>query len=525
MRLALVQFLVFIIANLVFATTAFSTSRIISNNNDNDATRFVLLGGTGKIGTAVASHLLLRTRPSSKNNSKNIEIILVGRRNTQKAVDELLTFHHQQQHRLGSNNDNDEEGAATVTIRGIEVADIWSATQSDKADNNHHDHQRLRQVFESADCVIHTAGPFLDRAPSPLQLAVECRVPVYVDVSDPLPFLETSILQHNQTAATTSKTTAILAAGAFPGMSNVLAMEAAAQLLLRRPGARVQNCHFCYYTAGLGGSGALNLYITNLGFGESMVQYDRGELRFFMALSGLLLGTVDFKLPPGTKLPSAAGAPAAATTLCNVFGLEDMERRIGTKQVFSWPFPEAATVPTELRARGSSVACMGTAPDLWNSMLGLLVNLIPRLWWRNKRFSKFLADFSEPLVWLSDRCLAWQDKDDKLGETHAMRVDVTRRDGSGVSILQGHASFRQCVAQSCAEFALDALEHASPGVWLPEQRYRDATARQRILSKLTSTPGTFCYTGPVELDEVKPPSRINEALEQAERDEAKMTQN
>jgi len=215
------------------------------------------------------------------------------------------------------------------------------------------------------------------------------------------------------------------------------------------------------------------------------------------------LGTVDFKLPKEKDL-SGRG-----------FGMDDMERRVGTRQVFSWPFPEAATVPVELRARGSSSACMGTAPDLWNTMLGLLVTVIPRSWWRNKRFSQWLADFSQPLVWLSDKLLKLQDKDDNLGETHAMRVDVTRRDGSGVSIWQGHASFRQCVAQSCAEFALDCLEHSVPGVWLPEQRYRNPVDRQRILHKLTQTPGTFCYSGPVDLDKIRPPSQVDEVIHQA----------
>ena len=417
----------------------------------------MLLGGTGKIGTAAACHLLLRAPDS--------DIVLVGRRNTDKAVDEVIQKH------------------SSSSVVGIEVPDVWDAND-----------ERLRQVFREADCVIHTAGPFLDRSPTTLKLAVEMKVPVYVDVSDPLPFLEMSLLQ-NATVAS-SGTTALLSAGAFPGMSNVLAMEAAAKL-----NDRVQNCHFCYYTAGLGGSGPLNLYITNLGFGEPMAQYDAGELRFFPGLSGRLLGTVDFKLPPSITTDG--------------FGLDEMERRVGTKQVFSWPFPEAATVPLELRARGSSLACMGTAPDIWNDMLDLLVNLVPRSWWRNERFSKFLADFSEPLVKLSDGYLQLQDTDDKTGETHAMRVDVTRRDGSGVSILQGHASFRQCVAQSCAEFALDCLENPSPGVSLPEQRYRNAASRKRIVDKLTSTPGTFCYSGPVQLERVSAPTEIDKAIERA----------
>ena len=45
--------------------------------------RFVLLGGTGQIGTAVASHLLQRAPPQS-------EIVLVGRRRVHEAVQQVL---------------------------------------------------------------------------------------------------------------------------------------------------------------------------------------------------------------------------------------------------------------------------------------------------------------------------------------------------------------------------------------------------------------------------------------------------
>jgi hypothetical protein len=85
-------------------------------------------------------------------------------------------------------------------------------------------------------------------------------------------------------------------------MSNVLAVEAAAQLPTT---SRVQDVCFQYFTAGLGGSGPLHLFITNLGFGEPMVRFDRGQLRFYPALSGVLLrvkSTKTFLFPPlGTK--------------------------------------------------------------------------------------------------------------------------------------------------------------------------------------------------------------------------------
>jgi len=171
---------------------------------------------------------------------------------------------------------------------------------------------------------------------------------------------------------------ALLAAGAFPGMSNVMAMEAAS-LCQKICGddASIKDTRFNYFTAGLGGSGYVNLYITNLGFGEAMPQYENGKLRSFEALSGLLLGKISFFLSETewSKKPDIG------------FGNEEARARVGEQTVFAWPFPEAATVPAELGARGESSAAMGTAPDIWNDMLGLLVAIVPRQLWKSKRFS------------------------------------------------------------------------------------------------------------------------------------------
>ena len=192
-----------------------------------------------------------------------------------------------------------------------------------------------------------------------------------------------------------------------------------------------------------------------------MAQYERGKLRLFEALSGLILGKISFFLSETEwSNKSLVG-----------FGNDEARTRVGKQTVFAWPFPEAATVPAELGICGESSAAMGTAPDVWNDMLGLLVFIVPRQLWRSKSFSKFLADFSQPLVKATDYLLKMTSPGD-VGETHAMRVDVTSTDGCAVSVVQAHESFRRCVGQSCAEFALDLLEHPSPGVQLPEQRYR-----------------------------------------------------
>ncbi len=455
-----------------FSTKHYFTARIVKTNQQFRATSnessytYLLLGGTGQIGKAVAHHLLLRQPQSILH--------LVGR-NAAKGQRALLDLQAKHPH---------------AQIRFHAIVDIWDA-------------QELQPLLEKypVDCLIHTAGPYAHRTPIPLLLA-RCRV--YVDVADPLPYLEQALLRKG------GNMTALVAAGAFPGMSNVLGVEAVAQLDPQRP---IQSLRFQYFTAGLGGSGPVNLFITNVGFGDPMTQYDGGALRFFMELSGRLLGKVDFFLP---QVPAHLNEAN-----------ERVRVRVGTKQVFAWPFPEAATVPTILKdatesfrwRRIDSSAAMGTAPDVWNTMLGVLVRLIPRSWWRNERFSQFLADFSQPLVSATDAWLKWNDSFAN-GETHAMRIDATLDDQSGISIVQAHDSFRQCVAQSCAEFGMDCLEFPNPGtVSLPEQRYADPVARQRIIEKLTSTPGTFCYTGPVALQRMFGPTQLQEELEKAKQAE------
>ena len=141
-------------------------------------------------------------------------------------------------------------------------------------------------------------------------------------------------------------------------MSNVLAVEAASQIP-SSPANNVQDGRFQYFTAGLGGSGPLNLFITNIGFGEPMVQFHKGALRFYSDLSGLLLGYVDFFIDEtDTDLPETS------------FGNQVVRQRVGRQKVFAWPFPEAATVSKQLRIRGNSLAAMSTAPAVWNEMLG-----------------------------------------------------------------------------------------------------------------------------------------------------------
>mmetsp|Transcript_22714 Transcript_22714/g.46453 ORF Transcript_22714/g.46453 Transcript_22714/m.46453 type:complete len:149 (+) Transcript_22714:212-658(+) len=130
---------------------------------------------------------------------------------------------------------------------------------------------------------------------------------------------------------------------------------------------------------------------------------------------------------------------------------------------------------------------MGTAPEIWNVIMGAMVKVVPRGWWRSDAFSQGLAAFSRPMVAVTDRF---------VGETHAIRVDVEGESGRRAAALQGHESFRRCVGQSCAEFALHLLDardqgNARPGVFLPEQRFDHDSERAALVDRMSKTKGTL----------------------------------
>ena len=363
----------------------------------------LVVGGTGRIGTAVAIHLLQR-RPE-------LQVILAGR--------------------------SAERGTAATAEVAAEAADCGFL------ELDYRDAAAMRKACDGIDAVVHVAGPFVGKNKlEPLKAAIASETPVYVDVGDPLEYID----EAKQLDA--RKTSALLCAGAFPGFSNVLAVEAAH--VLDEP---VKDLNFSYFTAGLGGSGAVNLDITNYGFGPPVPRIENGQLTRTEAYAGTDFGTIAYD------------------------GL--------SAECWAWPFPEAATTGEFLKITGSSRAGMGTAPRIWNTVLRLMVAVVPRAWWSSRRFSEGLARFSEPLVRVTDAF---------VGESHAMRVDVSSATSErSVAAVQRHDSFRRCVGQSCAEFVLDALDQATPGVALPEERYADRASREQILARLSTTPGTTGY--------------------------------
>lgn len=93
-----------------------------------------------------------------------------------------------------------------------------------------------------------------------------------------------------------------------------------------------------YFTAGLGGSGDINLFITNDGFGEPVPVYRDGSF--------------------SPRLEAGSGARRVR------FYLREqgpMYERVGERTVWSWPFPEGYTVARRLGPiSGDSSVGMGT---------------------------------------------------------------------------------------------------------------------------------------------------------------------
>ena len=141
--------------------------------------KVLVIGGTGRIGTAVAIHLLQR-RPE-------LQITLAGR--------------------------SAERGRAAVDEVAAEAADCGFL------ELNYRDAAAMRAACEGQDAVVHVAGPFVGKNKlGPLEAAIASETPVYVDVSDPLEYIDEA------KALDARKTSALLCAGAFPGFSNVLAV-------------------------------------------------------------------------------------------------------------------------------------------------------------------------------------------------------------------------------------------------------------------------------------------------------------
>eukprot|EP00961_Rhodomonas_salina_P236663 3198339-Rhodomonas_salina.1 len=170
----------------------------MANAGSESSPRILIVGGTGRIGTAVATHLA-----QSASMKKCGEIVLAGRDGDrgQSAVEEVV------------------RDALISTDSKISFLQVdWK------------DSAALEQAVGNGrfDAVINTAGPYLNVRPAVLKSAITAKVPCYVDVADPLEYIDEALAMSADAKA--AGTCALVASGAFPGFSNLLALEAARML-------------------------------------------------------------------------------------------------------------------------------------------------------------------------------------------------------------------------------------------------------------------------------------------------------
>jgi hypothetical protein len=356
----------------------------------------LILGGTGAVGKAVAVHLLRTHRPEVGR----LHVLLAGRdsKRGEQALADVLAMAQ-----LGPTGKTDTHRVSRASV-------------------DFQDKEALLAILsqENVHTVAHVAGTYRWGTEVLRAAIASPLVKVYVDVSDQLEVFDEALSLSDEAAR--ADTSALLCAGAFPGMSNVLAVDCASRL-----GATPKDVEFNYFTSGLGGSGTVNLLITNLGRAIITTIPPPSPLLPPPPCSPPSLPPPPLPLGFGEEVQTVRGGQLRPSNNAGL-GMSDVEffvdksdasyDEIGTVTCWAWPFPEVKTVPLALGISGNSAVRMGTAPHIWNLMTVGTAWLFPRSWWRSHKFSKVWADISEPTVLFTDTFL--------VPETHCIRGTDTK---------------------------------------------------------------------------------------------------
>ena len=159
----------------------------------------LVVGGTGRIGTAVAGHILGKEEVGGDGGG-GVRVVLAGRCATKgaAALAEVAGL---------------AGGEQALQARGhaLEYAalDLTNPVALERALSS-----GCCDAGDAFDACVHTAGPFFD-GPNVLRSCVAAGTRVYVDVADPVPYLTEAL--ECSAAAKRAGTLALVAGGAFPG--------------------------------------------------------------------------------------------------------------------------------------------------------------------------------------------------------------------------------------------------------------------------------------------------------------------
>lgn len=269
-------------------------TRCEATGNDVDVVgKVVVLGGTGRVGSATASAI----RRAMGNRG---EVTLGGR---------------------------SRERASEAKGRHAELADA-AFVEVDVLDK-----QSVMRAIEGADLVVNTAGPFQRREScAALEAAVELGVK-YLDVCDDASYGARSKKLSDKAKA--SGTAAITCAGIYPGVSNLMALDIvesmkadfAAEEGNEGKDPEVEYVLYNYFTAGSGGVGTTILATSYLLCGEEVVCWEDGQRVVTKPASQRKV--VDFGKGVGRREVFLYNLPEVASTR-EVLGARTVKARFGT---------------------------------------------------------------------------------------------------------------------------------------------------------------------------------------------------
>ena len=320
--------------------------------------------------------------------------------------------------------------------------------------------QSEQQQQPQFDLVVHTAGPFQGKVSTPngiLQACLEVGIP-YIDVCDDYSTATAARQKHAQHAVERG-VPCILSTGCWPGVSSLMAAQTVAATLRARPDWKPSDLRvdFSFFTAGSGGAGVTLLVATFLILAEPALQIVHGQRR---------------------------AVPPLREFVTTHFGA-----RVGPRAVAPLNLLETASVHDVLGV-GSVHSRFGTAPAVWNVLLGLMA-LLPSTLLANEPVMRNLSVFSLPIVRAVDAI---------AGATNAMRCDVTgptqqndsnnnnnntnNNDNWKVTTIYAHDNLEPCVGECVTAFACAVLTPGvvAPGLWFPEQAVKAGPDAAAVLA-------------------------------------------
>lgn len=333
----------------------------------------------------------------------------------------------------------------------------------------------VREAASDADVVLHCAGPFQrSRAPTAVLRATLAAGAAYVDVCDDAEHAAACRALFD--VAVERGCPAIICAGIYPGVSNIMASRAARLLRTGEnlvdspvfsprieqdsPGGEDSNSNSAqdsidvlrslklyYHTAGSGGIGATVLASTFLLLSEQAIAFDKA----------------------GTRVEWDAASHVETV---------DFGGKVGRQEVYALSLPEVESLRELVVGKQGAAevfAKFGTAPSFWNVLLRIMAKTVPGAWLSDAGLMGRLARLSLPVVRAVDAV---------VGARTAMMVRAEGEDGRGVCSVFEHEQLARGVGDSTAAFVVELLRDKEGdgirgGVWFPEEL--DQTVQERIL--------------------------------------------